>query len=222
VLIDVHVHLGLKLQPRPPLPPADLFVLNPAYKYACDCCVDGFYQQYQIMRDYPRLGIYNPKCRVPPEVEVYRQIERGVVGLVLNPVNHSFSLLDERVERVVRILEKEDLPLLVYTGKGYGRPYYLRKFLNRVPYLILLGSGYPDYVNEALELFREDKVLFETSRVPPEVSLLFKGKRVFGSCYPYVELDYGRRVTSLELTDEEKYKNAVMTLRLWRFLKGSP
>jgi len=21
-------------------------VLNPIYKYSCDCCVDGFYQQY--------------------------------------------------------------------------------------------------------------------------------------------------------------------------------
>lgn len=201
-IIDINVHLGLKLYPTSAEYPLRNFVLNPAYKYGCECCVDGFYQQYMKYPDKPRLGIYNVRCRIPPQVEVYRQIEKGIVGLILNPINHSFSLKDERVLELIKIVEKEDLPLLVYTGRGYGNPSHLKPYLSRVPYLILIHSGYPNYINEAMELAKEEKVFFEISMVPPEISIIFKGKRVYGSNYPYTPIDL--RLLNLHGLDEKE------------------
>lgn len=199
-VIDVNVHLGLKLFPAES-PPVS-FILNPSYKFACKCCVDGFYQQYLLYPEKPRLGIYNPACRVPPEVEVSRQMERGIVGFVLNPINHDYNLRD--ISPLVRVLEKYDLPLMVYTGKGKGNPLHLTEHLSRVPLLILIHSGYPDYVTEAEVLLREEKVLFETSLVPPEVSLRFRGRRMFGSCYPFHRINFEDRISSLMLDEKER------------------
>jgi len=214
MIIDINVHLGIKLYPPSTLPEVDAFILNPSYKYGCDCCVDGFYQQYLTFKEYPRFGIYNVKCRISPEVELYRQIEKGIRGVILNPINHSYSLLDDRVGNIIKILEKEDLPLLLYTGKGYGNPAHVKKFISRVPYVILIHSGYPDYVKEALELLREDKVYFETSLVPPNISLLFEGKRIFGSEYPYIKLNFRERIEELRLDSNEKYGYAKRIFRL--------
>ncbi len=199
-VIDVNVHLGLKLFPAKE-PPVH-FILNPAYKFACKCCVDGFYQQYLLYPEKSRLGMYNPICRVPPEVEVSRQVERGIVGFVLNPINHGYNL--KEISPLIHVLEKYDLPLFVYTGKGNGNPSHLREYLSRVPLIILIHSGYPDYVNEAEKLLKEEKVLFETSLVPHEISLRFRGRRIFGSCYPFHQVDFEKRISSLMLDERER------------------
>ncbi|BFH74161.1 hypothetical protein SJAV_21050 [Sulfurisphaera javensis] len=93
-------------------------VLNPLYKYSCQCCVDGFYQQYLWSkgRDYViRLGIYNPKCRVPPEIELGRQYDHEIRGIVLHPNHHGFSLLDKKLEYVYEFAEYHDLPLVIHS-----------------------------------------------------------------------------------------------------------
>jgi len=92
-------------------------VLNPLYKYSCQCCVDGFYQQFLWSkgRDYVlRLGIYNPKCRVPPQIELERQYDHEIRGIVLHPQHHGFSLLDKKLEYVYQFAEDHDLPLIIH------------------------------------------------------------------------------------------------------------
>jgi len=92
-------------------------VLNPLYKYSCQCCVDGFYQQYLWSkgRDYTlRLGIYNPKCRVPPQIELERQYDHEIRGIVLHPQHHGFSLLDKKLEYVYQFAEDHNLPIVIH------------------------------------------------------------------------------------------------------------
>ncbi|AWR98002.1 hypothetical protein DFR86_10950 [Acidianus sulfidivorans JP7] len=92
-------------------------VLSPLYKYSCKCCVDGFYQQYlwSLDKDYViRLGIYNPNCRVPPNIEIPRQYDKGIHGIVLNPVHHEFSLDHPNLAYVYEFAEDHDLPIIVY------------------------------------------------------------------------------------------------------------
>ncbi|QIW24074.1 hypothetical protein EWF20_07905 [Sulfolobus sp. S-194] len=93
-------------------------VLNPLYKYSCQCCVDGFYQQYLWSkgRDYIiRLGIYNPNCRVPPQIELGRQYDHEIHGIVLHPKHHGFSLLDKRLKFVYQFAEDHELPLIIHS-----------------------------------------------------------------------------------------------------------
>jgi len=92
-------------------------VLNPLYKYSCKCCVDGFYQQYLWSkgRDYTlRLGIYNPKCRIPPQIELERQYAHEIHGIVIHPQHHGFSLLDKKLEYVYQFAEDHNLPLIIH------------------------------------------------------------------------------------------------------------
>ncbi|ABP95474.1 MULTISPECIES: hypothetical protein [Metallosphaera] len=94
----------------------DLVLLNPSYRLGCQCCVDGFYQQYLWSRGrkgYIQLGIYNPRCRVPVEVELERQIRKGIVGVVLNPANHGYSLREAK--RTVEYVNRKRLNLYLYT-----------------------------------------------------------------------------------------------------------
>ncbi|BCU71533.1 amidohydrolase family protein [Stygiolobus caldivivus] len=204
--VDVHQHLGIRgIRAEEIRDLFDYIVLNPAYKYACMCCVDGFYQQYlwNKGRGYLQLGIYNPKCRVPAEVELGRQYDKGIVGIVLNPINHDFYLRE--AGRVFQFAEDHDLPLFIYTGKGKGNPADLKGVLEEFKVkVVLLRSGYPDYVKEAKELVKDERVFGEVSSVPLHIVKEFpKEKLVFGSCYPYVPfsmledkeiLDNGRKV----------------------------
>ncbi|QKR00642.1 amidohydrolase family protein [Metallosphaera tengchongensis] len=189
--IDLHQHLGIRgVVGRETKDIFDLVVLNPAYKYSCQCCVDGFYQQYlwNKGKDYLQLGIYNPRCRVPAKVELGRQLDRGIVGIVLNPINHDFHLQD--ATEVYQFAEDHDLPLFVYTGRGKGNPNHLSNVLKEFKLtVVLLGSGYPNYVMEAKELMRLPNVFGDTSSLPEDMVGTFpKDKLVFGSHYPYVPL----------------------------------
>jgi hypothetical protein len=53
-----------------------------------------------------------------------------------------------------------------------------------------------------MELAKEEKVFFEISMVPPEISIIFKGKRVYGSNYPYTPIDL--RLLNLHGLDEKE------------------
>ncbi|QXJ29480.1 hypothetical protein [Saccharolobus shibatae] len=121
--IDFNTHYGIKLynyleEPKLREDKIEInrIVLNPIYKYSCDCCVDGFYQQYLWgKKDYIlRLGIYNPRCRVPPQVELLRQVERGIIGIVLSPKHHNFSLLHPSLSFVYELINRKGLFLVLY------------------------------------------------------------------------------------------------------------
>ena len=206
--IDVHQHLGIRgIVAKEVRDLFDYVVLNPAYKYACMCCVDGFYQQWMWRRgkDYLQLGIYNPKCRVPAEIELGRQYDKGIVGIVLNPINHDFNLKD--AWKVYQFAEDHDLPVFIYTGKGKGNPGDLKGIVEEFKVkFVLLHLGYPDYVEEAKELIKVDNVYGEVSLVPPSVLKEFpKEKLIYGSCYPYVPLSI--------IDDKEVLDNARKVIR---------
>ncbi|ADX85036.1 hypothetical protein [Saccharolobus islandicus] len=121
--IDFNTHYGIRLYnyiEEPKLREDEVeikrILLNPIYKYSCDCCVDGFYQQYLWGRkDYTlRLGIYNPRCRVPPQVELIRQVDRGIIGVVLSPKHHNFSLRHSSLNFVYELIDRKGLILVLY------------------------------------------------------------------------------------------------------------
>ena len=156
-------------------------ILNPLYKYACQCCSDGFYQQYlwSKERNYVlRLGIYNPKCRIPPQIEIGRQYDHEIHGIVLHPQHHGFSLLDKKLEYIYQFAEDHDLPLVVHKPNikelekvlqynvililvdtevkiESNRVYYITKSpsINKEIY----GSGSPYNGKDLIEVLRENK-----------------------------------------------------------------
>ena len=184
--IDALTHYGLKLyswvnlQVERGSKRFQYVVLDPSYKYACACCVDGFYQQYLWSqgRDYVlRLGTYNPICRVPPEVEVSRQLERGVVGFVLSPDRHGFSLLDRKLDFIYEVVESGSMLL------------YLKGFSVR-EYSALRESYRFEKVLVPLRYFRGDldellgfgEVYFVTHRPRDDLPL---SRQIYGSDSPY-------------------------------------
>lgn len=150
-IVDSRTHYGLKLYPESYVKDVSLrleeiqiekIVLNPAYKYACECCVDGFYQQYlwSVGKDYVvMLGMYNPKCRVRAEIEINRQVDKGIRGLVLHPLHHNYSLLDEKALKVIKIADDYDLPLFIFTPK---REEILKIADNVTIPIVLIGVDY--------------------------------------------------------------------------------
>lgn len=123
-IIDALTHYGIKLysyvkdlQLTDGEIEIEKIVLNPIYKYSCECCVDGFYQQYLWSKDKDfviRLGIYNPKCRVPPQIELERQYEKEIYGIVLHPRHHGFSLIDERLSYIYEFANDHNLPIIIH------------------------------------------------------------------------------------------------------------
>jgi len=189
--IDVHQHLGIRdVKAKEIRELFDYIVLNPAYKYGCMCCVDGFYQQYlwNKGKDYLQLGIYNPKCRVPAEVELGRQYDKGIVGIVLNPINHDFEL--KEAWKVYQFAEDHNLPVFVCTGRGKGNPLELKNIVKEYKIrIVLMRLGYPQYINQAKEVIKESNIYGEISSVPIDLVKDFpKDKLIFGSCYPYIPL----------------------------------
>ena len=186
VYIDALTHYGLKLYSWVDLQVErgdkrfQYVVLDPSYKYACACCVDGFYQQYLWSqgRDYVlRLGTYNPVCRVPPEVEVSRQLERGVVGFVLSPDRHGFSLLDRKLGFIYEVVESRGLLLYL---KGFSAREYsaLRESYRFEKVLVPLRY----FRGDLDELLGFGEVYFVTDTPIGEVPL---EKQVYGSDSPY-------------------------------------
>ena len=186
VYIDALTHYGLKLYSWVDLQVErqgkrfQFVVLDPSYKYACACCVDGFYQQYlwsQGKNFVLRLGTYNPACRVPPEVEVSRQLERGVVGFVLSPDRHGFSLLDRKLDFIYEVVEKENL-LLYLKGFSLDEYFELRESYNIRKVLIPLKY----FKGNVRELLDFDEVYLVSDKPRDDMPLK---KQVYGSDSPY-------------------------------------
>jgi len=159
-------------------------ILNPTYKYSCQCCVDGFYQQYlwSKERDYTlRLGIYNPKCRVPPQIELERQYEHGIRGIVLHPQHHGFSLLHEKLEYIYQFAEDHNLPIVVHKPNIKE----LEKILQYNVVLVLV---------DAEERLENDRVYYITKSPS-------KKKEIYGSESPY----NGKDLIDVLKENEEKY-----------------
>lgn len=182
-IVDARTHYGIKLYPGSYVKDVktregdieiEKIVLNPAYMYACDCCVDGFYQQYLWSKDKNyviKLGMYNPKCRVPPEIEITRQLERGIRGLVLHPLHHNYSLLDERVHKLLNIVNDYSLPLFIFKPK--------KEELEKIIYEISV----PVVLIEVDYILPYDSVYYEVnanSRIKPNAK-----KAIYGSGAPY-------------------------------------
>lgn len=183
--VDVHQHLGIwgvSGEDRKDL--FDVIFLNPAYKYSCQCCVDGFYQQLAWNKDkgYPQLGIYNPKCRVPIEVELGRQLDKGIVGIVLNPINHGYDIFE--ASKVFQFAEDQGLPVYIYAGKISDLEklsWVLDEF--RITIVMIRGSQTADWVSE---LVNHPRAFAETSLFSPvKLGEVPRDKLVFGSHYPY-------------------------------------
>jgi len=160
-------------------------VLNPLYKYSCQCCVDGFYQQFLWSkgRDYVlRLGIYNPKCRVPPQIELERQYDHEIHGIVLHPQHHGFSLLDKKLEYVYQFAEDHDLPLVIHKPNVKE----LEKVLQYKVVLVLVDT------EERLE---SERVYYITQKPSSE-------NEMYGSGSPY----NGKDLIEVLKENEKNYK----------------
>ncbi|BAB65942.1 hypothetical protein [Sulfurisphaera tokodaii] len=147
-------------------------ILNPLYKYSCQCCVDGFYQQYLWSkgRDYViRLGIYNPKCRVPPQIELERQYDHEIHGIMLHPKHHGFSLLDKRLEFVYMFAEDHELPLIIHSPDESE----LRKILEFVSTNIIIVSNTDININSSKIFYIREKPT--------------KENEIYGSGSPYTK-----------------------------------
>lgn len=155
----------------------DLVLLNPSYRLGCQCCVDGFYQQYLWSRGrkgFIQLGIYNPRCRVPVEVELERQISKGIAGVVLNPANHGYAL--KEAKRVVDYVNRRKLNIYLYTRTlGLEELETLNDGLD-VNLIIL------DPRNEISPLFRETNVYVNVRDYTGDVS---RRRAILGTFYPY-------------------------------------
>lgn len=143
-------------------------ILNPLYKYSCQCCVDGFYQQYLWSKgkNYTiRLGIYNPKCRIPPQIEIERQYDHEIRGIVLHPKHHGFSLLDNRLEYVYQFAEDHELPLIIHQPNTSE----VRKMLQYKVNIVLVNSE---------KIVKGDRIFYISER--PSLS-----DEIYGSGSPY-------------------------------------
>ncbi len=185
--IDVHQHLGIKWVNAEEIRGFDIILLNPAYKYSCQCCVDGFYQQYLWLKNkkenetkYYLLGIYNPRCRVPLEIELKRQYERGIVGIVLTPDKHGYNI--NEIDKILEFAEEYELPIFIKTKQDITQK--LKQF-SKVNFIIL-SSYYPqeEIVHNLLNF---NNVFFETSGVPEDFLNKIPNERlIYGSGYPYL------------------------------------
>ncbi|MQL54910.1 amidohydrolase family protein [Acidianus ambivalens] len=186
--IDVHQHLGIKwVNAKEISEYFDIILLNPAYKYSCQCCVDGFYQQYLWLKNknenrekYRLLGIYNPKCRVPLEVELGRQYEKGIVGIVLTPEKHGYKIQD--IDKVLEFAEDHKMPIFIKTTQDLTQK--IQEFTHLT--FVILGSYYP--MEEMLyNLLKYNNVFFETSGVPESfLNRIPTDRLIYGSGYPYL------------------------------------
>ncbi|AWS00285.1 hypothetical protein [Metallosphaera hakonensis] len=154
----------------------DLAILNPSYRYSCQCCVDGFYQQYLWSRGrkgFKQLGIYNPKCRIPVDIEIERQIAKGIVGVVLNPGNHHYSLND--VGRVIEFINRKRLNIYLYTKTSTLQE--IEKVLDGLDVnLVLL-----DWKEELRPLLKESNVYVNGKYVEDGP----KNRTIIATFYPY-------------------------------------
>lgn len=126
-------------------------VLSPLYKHSCQCCVDGFYQQYlwSFDKDYViKLGIYNPNCRVPPNVELPRQFDKGIHGIVLAPTHHGFELNHPNLAYVYEFSESNDLPLIIYLPANLS---FLKGYKLRIG--LVNWEKEKDYISKGYYLF---------------------------------------------------------------------
>lgn len=182
--IDFNTHYGIKLygyfkkeiKLKEDNIEINKIVLNPAYKYSCECCVDGFYQQYLWSKDKAfalRLGIYNPKCRISPQVEIPRQFEKGIVGIVLHPTHHGFSLLHNKLQYVYEFIDKNKLILVVHNAVKEEIEYLLDKYNFNV---VLIDSNF--VINDKRVYY---VVNHQSRYIPP--------RAIYGSNSPYNSLD---------------------------------
>ncbi|WP_338602062.1 hypothetical protein V6M85_01425 [Sulfolobus tengchongensis] len=180
--IDFNTHYGIRLYNylrEPKLKEDDIIigkiVLNPIYKYSCDCCVDGFYQQYLWRKSYTlQLGIYNPRCRVPPQVELIRQVEKGIIGVVLHPKHHNFSLLHPSLSFVYKLIEKRNLLLVIYEPNFEELIELLSKYTFNV---VLINTKY---------VINDDRVYYVVNHNSTNIDPV---RSIYGSDSPYNSLD---------------------------------
>ncbi|WP_126450812.1 hypothetical protein [Sulfodiicoccus acidiphilus] len=181
--VDAHQHVGMRgISWREQ--PFDLILLNPSYKYGCNCCVDGFYQQYLWSKGrarYRQLGVFNPRCRVSLDVEFSRQLEKGIVGMVLTPTNHGYRVWEALP--VVRVVERARLPLfLSVRGLTTDDVLFLLDGLD-VPLVLFHHDNGIDLTG----LSKFTNVYFDTADLKEEtLERLPRGKVIPGSCYPYL------------------------------------
>ncbi|AOL15527.1 hypothetical protein BFU36_00885 [Sulfolobus sp. A20] len=183
IFIDFNTHYGIELYKYTNLPPLkdkdieiERIVLNPIYKYSCNCCVDGFYQQYLWSKDkkfISRLGIYNPNCRISPEVEIERQYQKGIVGIVLNPSHHNFSLLHPKLNFVYSFAEKRNLIIVVYNPNINE----LREILSKYSFTVVLINN--------KNVINDRRVYYMINHE----SEIVNSDSIYGSDSPYNSLD---------------------------------
>ncbi|ARM76826.1 hypothetical protein [Acidianus manzaensis] len=165
----------------------DLFiekiVLSPLYKYSCQCCVDGFYQQYLWSLDKPyviRLGIYNPNCRVPANVEINRQYDKGIHGIVLNPSHHQFSLDNDKLKYVYEFAEDHDLPIIIYLPANLD----VLETYNKIKVGLVNWEGKIDEISPRYYLFsskvfsRRDRLIYASQSPYSGISLIESAKNL--------------------------------------------
>jgi predicted TIM-barrel fold metal-dependent hydrolase len=210
--IDANTHYGVELYKytaTPRMEEGDVVVegvvLNPLYKYACECCVDGFYQQYLWARDrgdkFLRLRLYNPRCRVPAETEVKRQLEKGVIGFVLSPVHHDFSLLDDRLGFLYNAVEREGQLLFIHGAK---REELEELFSTREVKVLLLYSSFT----------LDDRRVYYVVESGEEASRFPRERSVYGSDSPYRGVELLESAKGFPYDEAVAYKNFERLLSL--------
>lgn len=139
------------------------------------------------------MAVANPWFGKPAEEEVRRALERGLLGVCLDPVVQGFRLADHLVDPLLQAAADFGVPVYAPTGTaGIAEPFHLIELARRFPGVpfIMGHGGASDYYNDAVRgLEFAANVWLETSRNGPANYALWKrsgvtDRVVFGSGAP--------------------------------------
>ncbi|OGD22479.1 MAG: hypothetical protein A2W03_02490 [Candidatus Aminicenantes bacterium RBG_16_63_16] len=162
------------------------------------------------------MAVANPWFGPAAAEEVRRALERGLLGVALDPTVQGFRLSDHLLDPLLQAAADFRVPVYAPTGTaGLAEPFHLIELARRFPGVsfIMGHGGASDYYNDAVRgLEFASNVWLETSRNGPANYALWKrsgvtDRVVFGSgapeYIPAVELENLRDVFT-EPADREK------------------
>ncbi|MBE5756538.1 MAG: hypothetical protein E7342_01945 [Clostridiales bacterium] len=177
-------------------------------------------------------------CTLHPDLteeEIEKEVKwatlNGFLGVKLHPDFQKFYLDEERAERIYRVLEKYNLPLLLHMGDKryqFSEPIRLSKMAKKYTKLNFIAAHFGGYsVWDKVDVLKDlNNVYFDTSSSleyldkerAKELIKTFGAHRFFyGSDYPmWNEKEELKRFFSIDLTKEEQ--EMILAKNLKKFL----
>ncbi len=178
----------------------------------------------QAVKDHPdRLigfGRVDPRRGDEAVEEIYRCVEKGLVGIKLHPFVETYRPDHEEFSSTFDAIYEEDLILLTHTGGGFSSPGYMKKVLkDREEMKVILGhlnEGCISVVDEYENVYADTSgcrvymLEYACEKIPDGI--------VFGSDYPY--LNYEVQKTVVRAADiSEDLKDMIFSSNLKGLLK---